>query len=278
MVRPLRIEFPGAVYHITSRGNARKDIFLSDRDRRNFIHLLGQTCKRFNWNCFAYCLMSNHYHLVIETVEGNLSKGMRHLNGVYCQRFNKHHQRVGHVIQGRYTGILVDKDNYLLELVRYVLLNPVRANMVKTAGQWPWSSYRSMIGKTTFEGWLVVNRILSLFDQNKRRSRKRFIEFVSEGKLKHDIWKDLQKRIYLGDKAFVERIEEKIDENKESVEILRCQSARLVLSLEKYEALGESRNHTIKLAYESGGYSQKVLADYFGLHYSTISKILKGLN
>ena len=123
--------------HVTSRGDGHEDIYLSDDDRMAWLETLAQVCERFNWVCHAYCQMSNHYHLVVETPEANLSKGMRQLNGVYTQRFNRSHQRVGYVFQGRFKAILVEKDSYLLELVRYVVLNPLRARMVRRLTQWP---------------------------------------------------------------------------------------------------------------------------------------------
>lgn len=133
MARPLRLEFPGAIYHVTSRGNARNAIFLDDEDRVLFLACLGAVVTRFGWWCHAYCLMDNHYHLLIETPEGDLSRGMRQLNGVYTQRFNRRHGRAGHVFQGRFKAIVVDRDSYLLELCRYVVLNPIRAGMVSQA-------------------------------------------------------------------------------------------------------------------------------------------------
>ncbi|WP_223261204.1 transposase [Methylophilus medardicus] len=141
MARPLRIELEDGLYRVTSRGDGQEDIYLSDDDRLLWLDLLGEVCKRFNWVCHAYYQMSNHYHMVIETAEANLSRGMRHLNGVYTQRFNRSHQRVGHVFHGRFKAIVVDKDAYLLELSRYVVFNPVRAHMVDHACDWPWSSY-----------------------------------------------------------------------------------------------------------------------------------------
>lgn len=145
MARPLRIEFSGAVYHVTSRGNAQQNIFLCDDDRQAFLDLLGIACERFRWQCHAYCLMSNHYHLLIETQAPSLSKGMKYLNGTYTSAFNRRHFRIGHVFQGRYKAILVEKDAYLLELSRYIVLNPVRARMVRSAKDWPWSSYRGTV-------------------------------------------------------------------------------------------------------------------------------------
>src|SRR4030065_621203 len=130
MARPLRIEYPGAVYHITSRGNEKKLIFKDERDREIFLDTLSQVDKRYNWLCHAYCLMNNHYHLITETPDGNLSAGMRQLNGVYTQAFNRQHNRVGHLFQGRYKAILIQKDSHLLEVCRFVVLNPVGAKSI----------------------------------------------------------------------------------------------------------------------------------------------------
>ena len=144
MARPLRIEFANALYHVTARGNERRDIFFDTTDREAFLNGLAASCDRFNWLCHAYCLMSNHYHLLIETPDGNLSAGMRQLNGCYTQQVNRRHGRVGHLFQGRFKGILVEKDAYLLEMARYIVLNPVRAGMVASPADWPWSSYRQV--------------------------------------------------------------------------------------------------------------------------------------
>jgi putative transposase len=142
MARPLRLEFAGALYHVTARDNERRSIFLGnvDDDRAAFVAILSVTCERFRWICHAYCLMTNHYHLLVETPDANLPKGMRQLNGVYTQHVNRTHRRVGHLFQGRFKGILVERDSYLLELARYVVLNPVGAGIVQWSGDWPWSS------------------------------------------------------------------------------------------------------------------------------------------
>ncbi|WP_095211313.1 transposase [Endozoicomonas ascidiicola] len=132
MSRPLRIQYAGALYHVTSRGNERKPIYREDADFQLFLATLAEVCDRFNWVIHSFCLMTNHYHLVVETPDANLSQGMRQLNGVYTTRFNRKYGRVGHLFQGRYKAILVDKDAYLMELSRYVVLNPVRARMVES--------------------------------------------------------------------------------------------------------------------------------------------------
>ena len=161
MARPLRIEFVGGLYHVTSRGNARQDIYVDNHDRATFLDRADKTRTRYDWYVHAYCLTSNHYHLLIETGTPTLSKGMKLLNGVYTQSFNRRHRRVGHLFQGRYKAILVDKESYLLELARYIVLNPVRARMIRSATDWKWSSYRATAGLADKEPLLTTDWILS---------------------------------------------------------------------------------------------------------------------
>jgi len=146
MARPLRIEFPGAVYHITSRVNEKKKIFRDDQDHSTFLTILHRVVVRYNWLCHAYCLMNNHYHLLVETPEGTLSIGMRQINGVYTQLFNKRYERVGHLFEGIFKGILVQKDSHLLEVCHYIVLNPVRAKVAEAPYKWKWSSYWATAG------------------------------------------------------------------------------------------------------------------------------------
>ncbi|WP_207215860.1 transposase [Pseudolysobacter antarcticus] len=163
MSRPLRIEFSGALYHVMARGNAREDIFRNDADREHFLASLGRACARFDWQVWAYYLMDNHYHLLVETRRATLSRGMREVNGIYTQAFNRRHGRVGHVLQGRYKSVLIDKDAYLQEVSRYIVLNPVRACLCANAGDWEWSSYRAVMGKAPAEDWLAVADTLATF-------------------------------------------------------------------------------------------------------------------
>ncbi|MGD2083746.1 MAG: transposase, partial [Chromatiales bacterium] len=182
MARPLRLEFPGALYHVTSRGDGGEDIYIDDTDRAHWLVVLGQVCERFNWLVHAYCLMSNHYHVLLETPDGNLSRGMRQLNGVYTQRFNRAHERVGHVFQGRYKAVIVQKETYLLELARYVVLNPVRARMVRSAREWPWSSYRATAGQAARPPWLATDWLLAGFGRTRSLAQTAYRDFVSQGK------------------------------------------------------------------------------------------------
>lgn len=180
MARPLRLEFPGALYHSTARGNARQPIFDDTIACRSF-RLLGREIQQQRWRCYVYCLMGNHYHLVLETPEPNLSRGLRRLHGTSAQWFNRRHQRVGHLLQGRFRSILVEKESYRLELCRYVALNPVRAGMVPAAEDWAWSSYRGTVGMQVAPDWLDVAAILPLMDPATTTAHPRYRGFVAEG-------------------------------------------------------------------------------------------------
>ena len=164
MARPLRIQFPGALYHITSRGDRKEDIFHDRHDRIIFLEILESLITRYNWLCHAFCLMNNHYHLLIETIDSNLAEGMRQLNGIYTQKHNIMHETVGHVFQGRYKSILIEKESYLLILCRYIVLNPVRANVVRDPLEWEWSSYHVTAGFSDKPRFISTDWILSQFD------------------------------------------------------------------------------------------------------------------
>ncbi len=272
MARPLRLEFPGALYHITSRGDRRETIFVQDGDRSMFLALFGDVCHRFDWRCHGFCLMSNHYHLVVETTIANLSRGMRQLNGVYTQRFNRCYGHVGHVFQGRYKAIVVDKDQYLLELSRYVVLNPVRVGMVHAAGEWAWSSYRAMIGKARTPYWLATDAVLGMLDRQRSVARRRYIQFVIEGKDKPSIWKQLTQELYLGDEQFVERVQ-RLSGNDDAIpEVPRVQTRPAAASIERIADETKNPQQAMKRAYASGYYTLKDIADFFGVHYSTVSR------
>lgn len=160
MARPLRINYPGAFYHVTSRGNERKNVFKSKRDREKFFEYLESATQRYDAVIHAFCLMDNHYHLLIETPSGNLPQIMRHINGAYTTYFNVKRARPGHLFQGRYKAILVEIDEYAKELSRYIHLNPIRAKMVKTPEEYEWSSYRFYIGETKPPKWLYRDFVL----------------------------------------------------------------------------------------------------------------------
>jgi len=277
MARPLRIEYPGAVYHVISRGNGRNDIYKDDQDRQNFLSILGSVVKRYNWLCHAYCLMANHYHLLVETPDANLSAGMRQLNGVYTQKYNRKHQRPGHIFQGRFKAILIQKENYLLELCRYVVLNPVRAESVKKAEDWRWSSYRATAGINKEPEYLTTDWILGLFNNQKKIAQKRYKAFVGEGIKQNTSGNSPQSQIVLGEETFLENFKEVLENKKRVKEIPRSQRyiGRPDLShIFKGPETNDQRNACIYRAHLDQGYTMKEIAAHLGIHYTTVSKVI----
>lgn len=284
MARPLRIEFPGAVYHVTSRGNARADIFDDDSDRQRFLSILGQVVKRFNWLCHAYCLMGNHYHLLIETPEGNLSAGMRQLNGVYTQAYNRAHHKDGHIFKGRFKAILVEKESHLRELCRYIVLNPVRAAMAERPEQYAWSSYLPTLGKAAVPAFLTTEWLLGNFSATVPEARRLYRQFVQEGmSLPEAPWEKLTGQVLLGTETFVQKVKALVGVREEIPEIPRQQrylgrpSVADLFPPEKVLSKQE-RDRLIRLAYGKHGYTLKEIAQAIGVHYTTISKVINAKN
>lgn len=274
MARPFRLKLAGGLYHVTSRGDRREDIFFDDADRLAWLEVFAQTCKRFNWVCHAWCLMDNHYHIVVETIEGNLAQGMRHLNGVYTQTFNRTHKRVGHVFQGRYKAIIVEKDGYLLELARYVVLNPLRAGMVKDIADWHWSSYAAMLGTQNAPEWLQTDWILGQFSPQRRRAINLYIDFVRAGVGLPSVWEQLSGQVFLGSERFLKRMQAMSD--KAAIgEIPRAQRRPVAKPLDYYQTKYRDAKAAMIAAYATGDYTLQAIADHFGVHYATVSRAVK---
>ncbi|MDC8758457.1 transposase [Janthinobacterium fluminis] len=280
MSRPLRIEYPGAIYHVTSRGNDHAPVFLVDGDRHQFCRLLEECVDRFGWICHAYCLMGNHYHLMLETPAANLSAGMRHLNGNYTQWFNWRHERVGHVFQGRFKSILVDRDSYLLELCRYIVLNPVRALMVPAAADYPWSSYRATSGAAHVPHWLRVRWLLSQFDDDAGLAARKYAAFVAQGLGEASPWFALKGQVLLGADAFVAAMRPRIEEKCVPPDISAAQ--RFAFRPGLAAILGQAgaddkpaRDELIRSAHLDFHYSKSDIARATGMHRSTVGKIIQ---
>ena len=282
MARPLRIQYPGALYHVTSRGNARHPIFRDDLDRKTFLDLLNAVTEDSRWLCHGYCLMTNHYHLVVETPEANLSGGMRQLNGVYTMRFNWRHRTVGHVLQGRFKAILIQKESHLLEVCRYVVLNPVRAQDVKNPEEWKWSSYLGTAGLAKPHECLTVDWVLGQFGKTRRLAEKAYRDFVRAGIGGGSFWGEVKGQSVLGEESFVKGLEPYAKGAKEIKEIPKTQ--RYLNRPDLEELLSRSierdkgwRNRKVAEAFKDWGYTQKEIADCLGMHYSTVSRIVKRL-
>ena len=274
MSRPLRLEFCGALYHVTSRGDRGETIYEDDEDRERFLQILGRVVRDFNWICHAYCLMDNHYHLLIETRDGNLSRGMRQLNGVFTQASNRRHGCGGHLFQGRYKAILADADAYLLELARYIVLNPVRAGMVADPGEWRWSSYRAMRGEAPPPPWLAVDGLLSLFAKRRSTAVQRYLRFVAEGQGLPSIWAQLNRQVFLGDDAFIQRTRAVLAGAIEDVNIPRAQRRPPALPLADFVGHGD-RDAAMAAAHATGEYSYQQIAKAFGVHFTTVGRVVR---
>jgi putative transposase len=280
MARPLRIEFPGAVYHITSRGNERRDIFRDDSDKELFLKVLYETVERWSWVCHAHCLMSNHYHLLVETPDANLSRGMRQLNGEYTQAINRKRGRCGHVFQGRFKAILVKKETYLLEVARYIVLNPVRAKGMKITSpeEWRWSSYRATAGFEDAPKFLTAKWILGRFGRKLQECQKNYQKFVKAG---IGVMPDYEEKswVWVGDEGFGEFLQEQIKEREKIREHPASQRKLKKEELKKYLPLDDCedrdfRNEGIFKAYIEGRFTQGEIGNYLGLHYVTVSRII----
>lgn len=283
MARPLRIEYPGAYYHITSRGNERKAIFKNKTDRNSFLSYLKSAYLRYGATIHVYCLMNNHYHLLIETPKGNLSKIMQHINSAYTTYYNVKHKRAGHLFQGRYKAILVDADAYAGELSRYIHLNPVRAGMVDMPEKYTWSSYQYYIGKKKKPDWLAIDFIQSYFEQKNLSVQKNYTNFVLAeilGNSDNPLEKTVASTI-LGDDSFIEKITDKYLSNRKKDrelpalrELKKIERIDLVYK-EVKNLIGYSDSISKKAAlyicHQFSGKSLKEIGDHFGICDSAVT-------
>ncbi len=295
MSRPLRVEIPDGWYHVMNRGLRRHTTFADDADHATFLETLAEACQMFGVRVGAYCLMPNHYHLLVKTPNANLSRFMRHVNGVYTQRFNRKNGKDGPLFRGRYRAVIVDADSYLLQVVRYIHLNPVQARLTEKPGKYPWSSDHFYRKSSRCPGWLNVKEVLTWFSRQPARARKRYQQFMQEGQNP-----DL-KRFYagkkmgwiLGTEEFVEEVKNRIAGGRvDPSEIPQSRTLRGKAQLEKLVRkvrlefkvpkatlfaskpgkLNLPRKVAIYLAWQVTGLSQREIADYFKLNsYRTVS-------
>lgn len=278
MARPLHIEFPGALYHVTSRGDRKEDIYDDDKDRYLFLSLLEKVIKPYNWRCYAYCMMTNYYHLSLKPRAEACPVAGGMLNGIFTQASNRCLTRTGHLFQGRYKAILVEKDAYLLELSRYIVLNPVRARMVKAVSDWSWSIYRATAGLYAMPDWLSANYLLTQFSTQRKNALKYYTQFVDDGLREESPWKNIKAQIFLGGESFVEEKQSRIRMPSEIIDVPQTQMRPPALPLESIAAQYAKRNEAIAAAYATGCYSYKEISKYFDLHFTTIAKIVRNQN
>ncbi|HXH39788.1 MAG TPA: transposase, partial [Thermoanaerobaculia bacterium] len=220
------MEFAGALYHLTSRGNERRPNFRSDRDRKAFLGFLGQAVRRFGWSLTAWVLMTNHYHLVVQTPEPNLSRGVHWLNSAYAGWFNRVHKRCGHLFQGRFKAFLIDKEAYFADVLRYVVLNPVRAKMVERPEDYRWSSYRATAGLESSPEWLDLAAVLPLFGGEQEPAQAAYREFVlAKIGCEDRLWEKLTNRLYLGTEEWIKSMLKRVEAKPRSTDHPRTQRA-----------------------------------------------------
>jgi REP element-mobilizing transposase RayT len=286
MTRPLRIEYPDAYYHVINRGNYQEKIYFNDRDKEKFLEYLEKAAERFSVIFHGYCLMSNHYHLLIQTPDSNLSMAMQWINVSYATYFNRKRDRHGHLFQGRFKAILIDADEYLKHLSRYIHLNPVRAKMVSSPADYPWSSYRAFIGKEKVPRYLETDWLLSTFGKTKKQARQSYMDFVEKVDAKSlENPSDLvSEGFLLGDSNFLKWVKETFlsdrDDQKEipqlkklkpriAVEdVVEAVADQFECSTDQIIAKGRKNNKArevaIYLARDMCGLSCKDLGLYFG--------------
>ncbi|KAB8061115.1 transposase [Janthinobacterium violaceinigrum] len=277
MTRPLRLEFAGALYHVTSRGDRRRAIYRDDTDRLAWQKVLALVCERHHFVVYSFCQMGNHYHLLVETVEANLSQGMRQLNGLYTQHFNRRHKHVGHVLQGRYKAILVQKENYLLELARYIVLNPVRAHMVVSPDTWPWSSHRYFLDDAAPPCWLARDWLLSQFGATRDEAVPAYCRFVAAGIGEASPLSRICHQILLGDEAFVSAHQQS-QRSAAFKDTPRQQLRAVALSLAQYQALYNNRDEAMARAYLSTAFTMSHIAAAFHVSSRTVSRAVSAFS
>ncbi|USX14466.1 transposase [Oxalobacteraceae bacterium OTU3CAMAD1] len=276
MARPLRLEFPGALYHVTCRGNRRERVFCDRQDRLVWLEETARMCDRFHFVIHAYCQMTNHYHLLIETPDGNLGQGMRQLNSVYSRYYNRRHDLVGHVLQGRYHAILVQKESYLLELARYIVLNPIRAGIVDKLGDWEWSSLQFMLGDRPSPSWMNTKWLLDSFGEDPVSARQAYLAFLLSGIDAESPLEQVAFRCILGDDEFIAQ-HRKSATTEMSGEIAREQRRATALPLEGYAAKFSPREIAMAEAYHSTVYTMSQIAAYFQVSVKTVSRAIAAL-
>lgn len=269
MARPQRIEFAGALYHVSAKGQGGGRLFYDAGDAERFLAILGQVCRRFDWAVMAHCLLPERFELVVETRRPTLSEGMRRLSGLYGQAFNRRHGRRGPVFQGRFKAVLVDRELYLAEVCREVLRAPVEAGLAAQARDWRWSSCRTML-RGSAPDWLARGTLLRLFSDDAETAAVRFSAFVEIFLSGSDPWSDRRAQIFLGSEGFVEQVQERTRRRARDPSGAAAAAVRKPLAwfAERYPDPHEA----MARAHLDGGYSQPKVAAHFGVHYSTVSR------
>ena len=278
MARPLRIQFPGAMYHIISRGVARMTIFHNEQDRGKFIQFMERVFEKYHWICHAYCLLGTHYHILLETPDANLVPGMKQLNQLYSQFYNWKYHRVGPVLQGRYKSWLVEKEEKFLDNSRYIVNNPVEAKMVQHPSGWPWSSFRATRGLEKVPGYLKTDFLLSHFSSSRKKAQIMYEDFVLAGIGAESPLKEAKNQIFLGSDSFVKEVMKHVDDDDHLTGIPKVQKLAKRPLLEDIFASNHQtkalRNILVIEAYDKHRYTLREIGQYLQLNPDYLSRII----
>lgn len=276
MARPLRIEFAGALYYLTANACDNGQSFLSDHDYQDFLDLLARTCERHDWVCHAYSLTPTQYHLLIETKKPTLSRGMKFLIGLYTQHFNQRHNTTGHVFQGRFKSILVDRDTYYKDLLRSIVLEPIHTGAAKSINGWAWSSYNATSGKKAAPEFLDTNLVLSAFGKQTKRAQDAYKASVQEGKKLPSPLGEVKHQIFLGSESFIKQMQKKL-KAKQADPTKPVRGRGTAKPLSTYKKKFADRNRAMAEAYLSGHYTLQEVGAYFDVSYATVSRAVNTL-
>ncbi len=274
MARPVRIEFPGAYYYISSKGIEGESVFRDVKDRQQFLTILSEVISRMQWEVYAYNLLADSYQLFIKTPKANLSKGMRQLNGIYTQRYNVKYARNGNIFHGRFKAILIDAENYFQETARQVVRTPILARKTRKLDKWKWGSYQATMGLSETPEWLKTEVLLETFAKQKKRAEAAYDKYIQGSDKDLNILDNVQGQILLGSDAYVAKWKKQLASGK-ILEKARQRKAKKVKPLDDYSRRYKDIKTAMVKAYETGNYTLAQIGDYFGVHYSTVSRTVK---
>lgn len=277
MSRPVRIEFPGAVYHVTSKGKDGQVVFRDDEDRGVFLNVVDNVVERYGWLVHSYVLMSDHYHMVIEVPDANLSKGMRQLNGVYTQHVNRRHGQEGSIFQGRFKSILIEKKVYLLPVCRHVVTNPSRDDQSENFSTYKWSSYRALAGQVKTPGYLHAEDVLGHFGKRTKDAQRKYRDYIKSGINAESPMVRRTNQVLLGSPRFLNEMQPILQGERLSKRGPKAAKRRRSLNAmfkRVDEKTRQERNDLIKRAHLDFGYTLMEIGDHLGLHYTTVSKVI----
>ena len=274
MARPVRIEYPGAYYYLTSKALEGELLFKGAKDRQEFLSILQEVTCRMQWEAYAYNLMPDSFQLFIKTTKPNLSKGMRQLNGIYTQRYNARYERYGNIFHGRFKAVLVEAEHSFKDVVRYVMHVPIQKRKTRDLNKWKWSSYQATMGLLDAPDWLKTKDVLHHFAKQRKRAQKALSKSIKNYDKDFDLMKNVQGQILLGSDKFVKKWKKQLASGKVMAKAIQ-RKAKKIKPLSNFSKRFKDSKTAMVKAYETGNYTLAQVGSHFGVHYSTVSRTVK---